>query len=137
MESFVTGKQLTLSWVVVAVAALLLTACNPHPAEPSVPTSVSTPGSACAALKEIAWKALASAPPSPARAKFDAADRKAFAGSAFGYSGHSGRIGMARRMARVGAPTHEIMAQGRRRSAGMVAEFTRAENAERAPKWLG
>ena len=42
-------------------------------------------GSACAARKEIAWKALASAPPSPARARFDAADCKAFAGSAFGY----------------------------------------------------
>ena len=35
------------------------------------------------------------------------------AARAAGYSGHSGRVGMARRMARAGAPTHEIMAQGR------------------------
>ncbi len=80
-----TRKQLTLSCVVVAVAALLLTACNPIPAEPPAPTSVSTPGPACAALKEIAREALADAPPPPVRARFDAADRKAFAGSAFGY----------------------------------------------------
>ena len=59
------------------------------------------------------------------------------AGLGAGYSGHSGRVGMARRMARAGAPTHEIMAQGRWRSAGMVADYTRAENAERTAKWLG
>ena len=59
------------------------------------------------------------------------------AGMGAGFSGHSGRVGMARRMARAGAPTHEIMAQGRWKSAGMVADYTRAENAERAAKWLG
>ena len=59
------------------------------------------------------------------------------AGLGAGFSGHSGRVGMARRMARAGAPTHEIMAQGRWRSAGMVADYTRNENAERAAKWLG
>ena len=59
------------------------------------------------------------------------------AGLGGGYSGHSGRVGMARRMAQAGAPTHEIMAQGRWKSAGMVADYTRAENAERAAKWLG
>ena len=59
------------------------------------------------------------------------------AGLGAGYSGHSGRVGMARRMARAGAPTHEIMAQGRWKSAGMVADYTRAENAERAAQWLG
>ena len=59
------------------------------------------------------------------------------AAKAAGYRGHSGRVGMARRMARADAPTHEIMAQGRWRSAGMVADYTRAENAERAAKWLG
>ena len=84
-ESFMTCKQLTLSWVVVAVAALLLTACNPIPAEPPVPVSVSTPGSVCAELKEIAREALANAPSPPARARFDADDRKDFSGSAFGY----------------------------------------------------
>ncbi len=48
------------------------------------------------------------------------------AGLGAGYSGHSGRVGMARRRA-----------QGRWKSAGMVADYTRAENAERAAKWLG
>ena len=80
-----TSKRFTLSWAVVAVAALLLTACNPIPAGPTVPISVSTPGSACAALNEMAREALASTPPPTARARFDAADRKAFAGTAFGY----------------------------------------------------
>ena len=83
-ESFVISKKLTLSWVVV-VAVLLLTACNPIPAEPPAPASLPTPGPACAALKEMARETLASAPPPPARARFDAADRKAFAASAFGY----------------------------------------------------
>lgn len=46
-------------------------------------------------------------------------------------------IAMARRMARAGVPSHEIMAQGRWRSAGMVTAYTWAENAERAAKWLG
>ena len=78
-----TSKRLILSWV--AVAALLLTGCNPIPAEPPAPAGVSTPGPACAALNEMAREALATAPPPPARARFGAADRKAFAGSAFGY----------------------------------------------------
>ena len=59
------------------------------------------------------------------------------AGMGPSYSGHSGRVGMARRMARAGAPTHEIIAQGRWKSAGMVADYTRAETAGRAAKWLG
>ncbi|MDE0140825.1 MAG: M28 family metallopeptidase [Caldilineaceae bacterium] len=80
-----TSKQLTLSCVVITVAALLLTACNPSHAEPPVPASVSTPGSSCAELKETAREALASVPAPPALAKFDTDDRKAFAGSAFGY----------------------------------------------------
>ncbi|MDE0310750.1 MAG: M28 family metallopeptidase [Caldilineaceae bacterium] len=80
-----TSKRFTLSWVVVAVASLLLTACNPIPAEPPVPASDPTTGSACAGFKEMAREALASTPPPPARARFDAADRKALAGSAFGY----------------------------------------------------
>ena len=37
----------------------------------------------------------------------------AVAGLGQGFSGHSGRVGMCRRMAAAGAPTHEIMAQGR------------------------
>ena len=59
------------------------------------------------------------------------------AGMGPSYSGHSGRVGMARRMARAGAPAHEIIAQGRWKSAGMVADYTRAETAGRAAKWLG
>ena len=44
----------------------------------------------------------------------------AVAGLGLGFSGHSGRVGMARRMAASGAPTHEIMAQGRWKTARMV-----------------
>lgn len=58
------------------------------------------------------------------------------AGFGSGYSGHSGRVGMARRMAQAGAPTHEIMAQGRWKTPGMVTSYTRSENAGRAAKWL-
>ena len=63
---------------------------------------------------------------------------KAAAAAALGsnYSGHSGRVGMARRMAAAGAPTHEIMAQGRWKTAGMVEVYTRGEEAGRAGKWL-
>jgi len=81
----VTSRQVTLFWVVATVAALLLTACNPVFAEPPVPASVPTPGSSCAALNEMAREALDTAPPPPVTARFDAADRKALAGSAFGY----------------------------------------------------
>ncbi len=49
---------------------------------------------------------------------------------------HSGRVGMARRMAAAGAPTHEIMAQGRWKTARMVEVYTRSEEAGRAAKWL-
>ena len=60
----------------------------------------------------------------------------ALAGLGSGFSGHSGRVGMARRMAAAGAPTHEIMAQGRWKTARMVEVYTRAEEAGRAAKWL-
>ena len=60
----------------------------------------------------------------------------AVAGLGSGFSGHSGRLGMARRMAAAGAPTHEIMAQGRWKTARMVEVNTRAEEAGRAAKWL-
>ena len=46
------------------------------------------------------------------------------------FSGHSGRIGMARRMAQNGAPTHEIERQGRwKQGGGMVGRYTRGESA--------
>ena len=60
----------------------------------------------------------------------------AAAGLGLGFSGHSGRVGMARRMAAAGAPTHEIMAQGRWKTARMVEVYTRSEEAGRAAKWL-
>ena len=62
--------------------------------------------------------------------------RAAVAGLGTGLSGHSGRVGMARRMAEAGAPTHEIMAQGRWKTARMVEVYTRAEKAGRAAQWL-
>ena len=47
-----------------------------------------------------------------------------------GHSGHSGRVGMARRMAQNGAPTHEIERQGRwKQGGGMVGRYTRGESA--------
>ena len=60
----------------------------------------------------------------------------AAAGLGSGFSGHSGQVGMARRMAAAGAPTHEIMAQGRWKTARMGEVYTRAEEARRAAKWL-
>ena len=60
----------------------------------------------------------------------------AVAGLGTGFSGHSGRVGMARRMAAAGAPTHEIMAQGRWKTARMVEVYTRSEEAGRAAQWL-
>ena len=62
--------------------------------------------------------------------------RGAGAGLGSGFCGHSGRVGMARRMAAAGAPTHEIMAQGRWKTARMGEVYTRAEEAGRAAKWL-
>ena len=46
------------------------------------------------------------------------------------FSGHSDRVGMTRRMAQNGAPTHEIERQGRwKQSGGMVGRYTRGETA--------
>ena len=53
------------------------------------------------------------------------------------FSGHSGRVGMARRMAQNGAPTHEIERQGRRKQGGgMVGRYTRGETAGSALRYL-
>ena len=57
------------------------------------------------------------------------------------FSGHSGRVGMARRMARRmaqnGAPTHEIERQGRwKQGGGMVGRYTRGESAGSALRYL-
>ena len=53
------------------------------------------------------------------------------------YSGHSGRVGIARRMAQNGAPTHEIERQGRwKQGGGMVVRYTRGETAGSAWRYL-
>ena len=53
------------------------------------------------------------------------------------FSGHSGRVGMARRMAQNGAPTHEIERQGRwKQGGGKVGRYTRGESAGSALRYL-
>ena len=52
------------------------------------------------------------------------------------FSGHSGRIGMARRMVAAGAPTAAVQHQGRWKHCDMVARYTRGEAAGEALKWL-
>ena len=53
------------------------------------------------------------------------------------FSGHSGRVGMARRMAQNGAPTHAIERQGRwKQGGGMVGRYTRGESAGSALRYL-
>ena len=53
------------------------------------------------------------------------------------FSGHSGRVGMARPMAQNGAPTHEIERQGRwKQGGGMVGRYTSGESAGSALRYL-
>ena len=53
------------------------------------------------------------------------------------FSGHRGRVGMARRMAQNGAPTQEIERQGRwKQGGGMVGRYTRGETAGSALRYL-
>ena len=58
------------------------------------------------------------------------------AGLGDGFSGHSGRIGMARRMVAAGAPNAAVQRQGRWKNGNMVARYTRGEAAGEALKWL-
>ena len=58
------------------------------------------------------------------------------AGLGEGFSGHSGRIGMARRMVAAGAPNAAVQNQGRWKDGSMVARYTRGEAAGEALKWL-
>ena len=58
------------------------------------------------------------------------------AGLGDGYSGHSGRVGMAQRMTRNGAPAAAVMRQGRWQSVRMVAAYTRGEAAGEALRYL-
>ncbi len=52
------------------------------------------------------------------------------------FSGHSGRIGMTRRMVAAGAPNAAVQNQGRWKHGDMVARYTRGEAAGEALKWL-
>ena len=58
------------------------------------------------------------------------------AGLGNGFTGHSGRIGMARRMVAAGAPNAAVQRQGRWKNGNMVARYTRGESAGEALKWL-
>ena len=58
------------------------------------------------------------------------------AGLGKGFSGHSGRIGMARRMVAAGAPNAAVQNQGRWKDGSMVARYTRGEASGEALKWL-
>ena len=58
------------------------------------------------------------------------------AGLGAGFTGHSGRIGMARRMVAAGAPTAAVQRQGRWKHGDMVARYTRGESAGEALRWL-
>ena len=58
------------------------------------------------------------------------------AGLGDGFTGHSGRIGMARRMVAAGAPNAAVQRQGRWKNGNMVAGYTRGEAAGEALKWL-
>ena len=63
-----------------------------------------------------------------------AAARAAGLGDDFG--GHSGRVGLARRMVANGAPMPLVMQQGRWAAVDMVARYTRGEAAGKALKYL-
>ena len=58
------------------------------------------------------------------------------AGLGDGFTGHSGRIGMALRMVAAGAPNAVVQQQGRWKHGDMVARYTRGEAAGEALKWL-
>ena len=53
-----------------------------------------------------------------------------------GYSGHSGRVGLAIRMTRRGAPLQAVQTHGRWKSPSMPARYTRSEKALEALEWL-
>ena len=53
-----------------------------------------------------------------------------------GYSGHSGRVGLAIRMTRRGAPLQAVQTHGRWKSPSMPARYTRSEKSLEALEWL-
>ena len=72
--------------------------------------------------------------PSQIARRIQAAARAAGLGDGFG--GHSGRVGMARRMVVAGAPDSAIQRQGRWKDGRMVAAYTRRESAGSAARYL-
>ena len=58
------------------------------------------------------------------------------AGLGEGYSGHSGRVGLAIRMTRRGAPLQAAQTHGRWKSPSVPARYTRSEKALEALEWL-
>ena len=58
------------------------------------------------------------------------------AGLGTGYTGHSGRVGMARRMVSRGAPLAVVQRQGRWQTGDMVTRYTRGEQAGEAGRYL-
>ena len=58
------------------------------------------------------------------------------AGLGDGYSSHSGRVGLAIRMTRRGAPLQALQTHGRWKSPSMPARYTRSEKALEALEWL-
>ena len=58
------------------------------------------------------------------------------AGLGEGYSGDSGRVGLALRMTRRGAPLQAVQTHGRWKSPSMPARYTRSEKALEALEWL-
>ena len=58
------------------------------------------------------------------------------AGLADGYSGHSGRVGLAIRMTRRGAPLQAVQTHGRWKSPSMPAIYTRSGKALEVLEWL-
>ena len=61
---------------------------------------------------------------------------KGAAGLGGGFSGHSGRVGMARRMTSNGAPVEVTMNQGRWKSPRMVVRYTQDDAAGAALSYL-
>ena len=55
------------------------------------------------------------------------------AGLGDGFGGHSGRVGLARRMMQNGAPMQTVMLQGRWKSSNMVAHYAQNEGAAALP----
>ena len=58
------------------------------------------------------------------------------AGLGEGFSGHSGQVGLVRRMARAGAPGSAVMRQGRWCSSTMAAKYTRGESVGDGARWM-